>query len=82
MSEHRETADVVESGMSDQTINVRLPAELLELAEEMIPLLQEDDQLRLAGRISRSSVIRLAVFRGMQELRKAYDPRKKGKAKK
>lgn len=71
-SKHIDTALVIQTGMHDKTINVRLPEELLNQADDLIPLLSNNEQLRLAGRITRSTVIRLAVHRGMQDLLKIY----------
>ena len=51
---------------------IRLPEDLLKKADALIPILSSDEQLRIAGRISRSKVLRLAIHSGMQNLVKTY----------
>ena len=48
---------------------VRIPSDLLERAEALIPWLETDDDLRLVGRgVSVAAVIRMAVHRGLATL--------------
>lgn len=69
--------DVVNGDMSsDETVNVRLPTELLKRAEALVAELEKDSQLRVMGRVSRSTVLRLAVWKGIEALEAAYQPSK------
>ncbi len=65
--------NVIDEDMSsDETVNVRLPTELLERAEALVAELEKDPQLRVTGRVSRSTVLRLAVWKGIEALETAY----------
>lgn len=59
------------------TIPVRIPEDLLQQADDLIPAIQGDHHLHaVAGRISRSSVLRLAIVEGIGVLRKRYSDKK------
>ncbi|MCB9797280.1 MAG: hypothetical protein H6741_31715 [Alphaproteobacteria bacterium] len=59
--------------MPPQTqIAIRLPAELIERADALIPTLEGDRELRTWGRVSRAAVIRLAVLRGLEALEREH----------
>ena len=47
------------------TASMRLPLELVDRAERLLPRLAADPERRLAGRLSRSAVLRLAMHRGL-----------------
>ena len=49
-------------------VPVRVPAELLARIDLLLPLLREDPELTTTGRVSRSSIVRLAVLRGVEVL--------------
>jgi hypothetical protein len=71
---------VVQGDMSqDPIVTVRLPEEWLKRAERLVAELRGDATLRATGRISRSSVLRLAVLRGLEALEAHYkvDPEEK-----
>ncbi len=52
--------------------SLRLPPELLSRADVLLPLIAQDAELRTFGRVSRSSVLRLAVLRGLEALETQY----------
>lgn len=51
----------------DAALTIRLPQELLDRAERLIPLLESHGPLA-ATRVSKAVVIRLALMRGLDEL--------------
>lgn len=66
----------------EPSINIRMSAELLLEVDALIPIVRASTQLRAAGQVSRSTVVRLAVIEGMDVLRKTYgSPGKAGKGK-
>ena len=59
--------------INDAATQLRLPAEALARAEALIPALEAEPMLQAVGRgVSRSSVLRLAVLRGLDSLEKEY----------
>ena len=52
--------------------SLRLPADLLSRADVLRPLVAQDEELRAFGRVSRSSVLRLAVLKGLEALEAQY----------
>jgi hypothetical protein len=50
------------------TIQLRLPASLIDQADALIEVLSRDRDLSAAGRITRATVLRLAVARGLEDL--------------
>ena len=53
----------------DGQTSLRLPAELLQRAEDLVPRLAADPNVTaLVGRITRSTVIKLALARGLDQL--------------
>jgi DNA-binding XRE family transcriptional regulator len=56
---------------NDATITLRLPVDDLDRADELVPLLEQVPHLR-AARVSRSLVLRLALYEGLAVLEKQY----------
>ena len=57
---------------------VRLPVELLEQATALIPLVEQDPEMRgLLGKVSRSDVLRLALVRGFHAIQTRAEDRKR-----
>lgn len=56
---------------------LRLPPELLEAAEKILPLVAADPQVAAVGRVTRSSVLRLALAKGLESMEWKYAPKKK-----
>lgn len=74
----REHAEDTEAPMSRTVlIPLRLPPELLEAAEKMLPLVAADPQVAAVGRVTRSSVLRLALAKGLESMQWKYAPKKK-----
>lgn len=64
--------------MSEQEqIALRLPAELLERAEALVEDVAADPELGSLGRVTRSTVLRLAVARGLAALERRYGSRRR-----
>jgi hypothetical protein len=53
---------------STSLITLRLPASLVERADALLDQLNETEETVLLGRASRSTVLRLAVLRGIEQL--------------
>lgn len=49
-------------------INLRLPPALIARADALLPLAGEAPELAMAGTVTRSDVLRLAVLRGLAQL--------------
>lgn len=58
-------------GGGEVVVGLRLPADLVKVADSLIPKLAKSE-FGLAGRSSRSMVLRLAVIRGLEALRSEY----------
>jgi hypothetical protein len=54
------------------TVQLRLPVLLIEQADALIEALNRDRDLSAAGRITRATVLRLAVARGLESLAHEY----------
>jgi hypothetical protein len=54
------------------TVQLRLPISLLDQADALIEVLSRDRDLSAAGRITRATVLRLAVARGLENLAHEY----------
>lgn len=56
---------------------VKVPVELLERADALIPALRTDPELSaLVGRVSRAAVVRVALLRGLADLERSAKRRK------
>ena len=49
-------------------IAVKLPAELVERADALVPVFKEVPEMRVWSRVTRTAVIRLALLRGLESL--------------
>jgi hypothetical protein len=56
---------------AEVVVALRLPGDLVKAADALIPKLRKTE-LRLAGRISRSTVLRLAITRGLEVLNRDH----------
>ena len=56
-----------------KALNLKVDKEIIERAEALIPRLKADPELSALGRISVSSIIRLAILRGIEVLEKQYN---------
>jgi hypothetical protein len=54
------------------TVQLRLPVSLIEQADALIEALSRDRDLSAAGRITRATVLRLALARGLENLTQEY----------
>lgn len=54
--------------MAEKTISIRLSEDLLECADTLIPMLKQHGDLAAVG-VTRSTVLRLALLRGMEQLK-------------
>jgi hypothetical protein len=54
------------------TVQLRLPLSLIDQADALIEVLNRDRDLSAAGRITRATVLRLAVARGLESLATEY----------
>lgn len=56
--------------------SLRLPQDVLERADRLIPKLQNSPELRAgAGEVTRSVILRLALLRGLDELERSAKTR-------
>lgn len=54
------------------TLTFRPPADLVARADALVPALDADPEIHAHGRVSRSTVIRLALLRGLASLEAEY----------
>ena len=54
------------------TVQLRLPTSLIDQADTLNGVLSRDRDLSAAGRITRATVLRLAVARGLESLANQY----------
>lgn len=65
--------DLEEETMAERPLeSVRLPADLMARAEALVPLIEKDPELSSFGRVNKSSVVRLALHRGLKNLEEQY----------
>ena len=55
-----------------KAVNLRIDYEVLERAGKLIPKLKSNPELNALGRISTSSVIRLAILKGLEILEEKF----------
>jgi hypothetical protein len=58
----------------EKPTQLRLPREALERAETLIPLLAKHPEFRALGRLSKATVLRLAVLHGLEVLEHRVQP--------
>jgi hypothetical protein len=66
--EGRIPAPDLEDSMNDAHLNVRLPRDVVDRLDALVPLVANDPRWRAFGRVTRSTVLRLAVDRGLGPL--------------
>jgi len=59
-----------------ETTSLRLGDDIIQEAEALIPLLRDVPELRIHGKVNRSTVLRLAILLGLEAIRDRYDPDK------
>jgi hypothetical protein len=57
-----------------QPIHLHVPEHLLDEAERLVPVLKRDPDLAVMGRMSRALVLRLALQKGLEVLKRTYEP--------
>ncbi len=55
---------------------LRLPPNLVEWADRLVPLVAKDPKVAAIGRVTRSSVLRMAIVKGLESLEWQYVPKK------
>jgi hypothetical protein len=58
--------------MNEVLTSIRLPQELLDRIEALVPVVAADPVFAAFGRVGRSSVLRLSLVRGVESLEKRY----------
>jgi hypothetical protein len=58
----------------EKPTQLRLPRDALERAETLIPLLAKHPEFRALGRLSKATVLRLAVLHGLEVLEQRVEP--------
>ncbi len=58
----------------DQQLTMRISVDYLNRAQALIPLVQQDPAASVYGRISRASILRLAMLKGLELLEEKYGP--------
>jgi len=59
---------------NDATVTFRCSTEELTRADVLAPLLEQDPNIRAFGKVSRSTVLRLALTRGLDVLEAEHNP--------
>jgi hypothetical protein len=63
-----ETMETLMTEPLEKPTQLRLPRDALERAETLIPLLAQHPEFRALGRLSKATVLRLAVLHGLEVL--------------
>ena len=58
--------------MSDPVLTLRVPPDLRQRVDSLVPKIESVPHIRAAGRVSRSSVFRMAVLKGVEALEREY----------
>lgn len=58
---------------------LRLPPDLVDWADRLVPLVANDQKVAAIGRVTRSSVLRMALVKGLESLEWQYTPKKTAK---
>lgn len=66
-----------ENTTMDQPISMRLPTEVLERLDALLQYAEKDPEITIFQKPTRSSMLRLAVLRGVEVLEKQYSKGKK-----
>lgn len=61
---------------NEEQVALRLPADLVERADALVNRVADDPQLAGLGRVTRSSVLRLALAKGLDVLDQETKPRR------
>jgi hypothetical protein len=69
-----ETLETLMPEPLEKPTQLRLPREALERAETLIPLLAKHPEFRALGRLSKATVLRLAVLHGLEVLEQRARP--------
>jgi hypothetical protein len=69
-----ETMETLMTEPLEKPTQLRLPREALERAEALIPLLAKHAEFRALGRLSKATVLRLAVLHGLEVLEHRVQP--------
>jgi len=68
----------LEEPMTERPLeSVRLPGDMMARAEALIPAMQKDPELTAFGNVNKSSVVRLALHKGLTLLEEQYKPKRK-----
>jgi len=59
-------------GVHNQQVMLRVSKDILSGVDHLIPKIQTDPELAAWGRVTRSSVIRLAILHGLKVLQEKY----------
>jgi hypothetical protein len=62
--------------MTEKQIAIRLPEEWLRRVENLIPQVQANPEFEAFGKAKRSTVLRLAIAKGLQQLEAEYRAKK------
>ena len=55
---------------------LRLPPDLVERADRLVPLVAADPKVAAVGRVTRSAVLRTALVKGLESMEWQYAPKK------
>jgi hypothetical protein len=69
-----ETLEILMAEPLEKPTQLRLPREALERADTLIPLLAKHPEFRALGRLSKATVLRLAVLHGLEVLEHRVQP--------
>ena len=59
---------------------LRLPVEYIEKADSMLEAFAADPEVNAVGRVTRASVLRMAIAKGLSSMEYSYAPRPKTKS--
>jgi len=68
----KETAVVAGKGTADARVSIRVPREVLRRAEGLRPRIARDRSVAMLGKVTQSTVLKLALLRGLDALEAEY----------
>jgi hypothetical protein len=68
----KEAAVVAGKGTADARVSIRVPREVMKRAEGLRPRIAKDRSVAMLGKVTQSTVLKLALMRGLDALEREY----------
>jgi hypothetical protein len=68
----KEAAAVAGKGTADARVSIRVPRDVLKRTEGLRPKIAKDRSVAMLGKVTQSTVLKLALLRGLEALEQEY----------